>query len=1215
MRYHLAIMSSNSKTRSSNTSDLKRSTSTLPALAKSSPPTSEQKGKQPYMPDPKLGPAIKDLSKLKYRSRPAAKNLSRSSKPIVSQETKDHKFTATTSTPSSPSTKVHASKNSDASKLPSNEVKIKTTGLGNAVTNPKQSPREGRRDPYELISDSEASDNPRDEFRPTSAYKSIPPSVDGRMNKIAAAENIKRSQPSTPTHPSIKPSPDVSSSRETHIPKSPRRSRQYTPTPAPLGKQVILLDSSSDEETSAPITPKARSSSTHRPSVSSSSPARNFSNLAEVPVDRSSQGKVVPARANSSQRRQLSSQRTQARIPAGVEIISIPDSSSESDGQQSGSKSPTCTRLPSQSIEQISPNLATSSMNTVDKKDEGVVSLSTDSSTRSNKRKRDSIVYEGDNPPASTRPQRLISTEVKEHDDLSTRLNRTAPSNRPDGVSRSDESVDAAAQRKSPILAKRASQSKSRSPGQPCPSNVAISESDDSEQDEIQTKSAGLKRIRTPRSIPKNSGTSKAAIKGKNKVVNASLHKKEKDNTIPKPLSQLFSDSDDEYQPTLSDEESSCESSDNKYTLFERSPGRDSSGVVNAVSSPSSPTRRLRSRSYPKPTTSFTPINKPKPRPQREESPSPLPMRSRGGKGHSKSARIVSGVDRSQKRVDKGLVRQHEGGKEENAITQPMEFERKPWWNPQAWIERYETGFMIDFAVPGRLWLGIGPFKGWISDGPGKGTYMPGYEPPDDATIAEAEKTAELRYHLRTYDSDSEDHEQWVKDYFPNTRKPSENECSPPQLTSSVHQDTVSTDSPEHPAIGPQVENSYCTSPSADSEQETPSEHRISSEPKVIERAERVERKEQYVHTGSPSGGINSQITDSHGPISSRTRAKIRTYSSPTKNHIEDTSPLSTASEATSTLIAQQLMVDCSSLPAQVLADPANSNRGNRETNPASSAQLISEQYDADNDHPSTSSSSEPNAGIPAQLHRETSLPRTPERAQSMSIKSEHSSGKQVDAEDKPEWMIPPNALTKSNIEVVLSWMSADQRAEYRSISPIYYCDSCSAQPPTPQHPTSFSEINEATPSSVSVESDGSGEETVKYVLNQSPKWLNNVTEISEPRHTTPDRNMTKISSSTLPIASSPPKSPSLNLRPRQEKRKAVTRDMGSSSSCIEETEKGTACHSTTSAPASESPASKKQKTTENGPGTRKRNTLSQKRRRQRWERRMKEARENNDQA
>ncbi|KAI1799601.1 hypothetical protein F4811DRAFT_89116 [Daldinia bambusicola] len=1220
MQYHLVAMSSTSKIWSSNTSDLKRSTSTSHALAKSSPLTSEQKRKQPYIPDPKSGPAIKDLSKLRYRSSSAVKNLSRPSNPIASQGTKDHQFTATISTPSSPSTKICASRSSDASKLPSSESNTKTTGLGNAVTNLKQTPREGRRDPYEVISDSEANDNPRPEFSSASAYKSILSSTDARMNKIAATENVKRSQPSTPTHFSIKPSPDVSSSQGTHVLRSTRRSRQYTPAPVPLEKQVILLDSSSDEETSSPITPKARSLSIHRPSVSSSNPARNFSNSEEVTADRPSQSKVVPTFATSSRRRPFSSRRTQAKIPAGVEIISIPSSSSESDGQQLSAKSPTPMHLSTQTIKQLSPHLATSSLNTVDKKVQDVVSLPTDSSPRSKKRKRDSVVHEEGNPTSSTQAPRLIPAKVEKRDNLSTGSTTNAPSlldrvamrvnkAKINGPKETDQGKDYG-RRNTSNRYKNVRSDRSR--GEPCPSNVVINEPGDSGQDEMQTKSAGLQSIRTPRSNPKNSGTSKAAIKGKNKITKAGLHKKGKENTVPKSLFQIFSNSDDEYQPTLSDERSSYESSGDEFALFRLSPIRDSSSVVEAVSSPSSPTRRLRSDFYPKPTTSFTPINKPK----REESPTILHMRSRGSKGNSKRVGTVSGISKSRKEVDKRSNLQREDDKEDDAIPQPMEFERKPWWNPQAWIERYETGFMIDFNVPGRLWLGIGPFTGWISDGPGKGTYMPGYEPPDDATIAEAERTAVLRYHLRTYDSDSEDHEQWEKDYFLDSEKPSEDECSRSQLASSVRQDPVSTDSAERPVIGSQVKNPHCKSPSADSGQDTSSTHRTSSEAKAIERAERVGRTEQYVLTGNPSGGINSQIADSRGPISSRTRSKLHTYSPPTKNPIEDTSPLSTASETTSTLIAQQLMADCSPSQARVIANPANLNQVNDETGTVSSAQLVSEQFDANDDHASTSSSSESSAGIPVQLPRETPLPRTPERVQNIPVKLEHSSGKQVNLEAKPAWILPPNASTKTIIEVVLSSTPADQRAEYDSISSTDY-DSCSAQPPT-----SFREINEATPS-VSKESEGSGEETLKYVLHQSPRWLNNVTEINKPRHTPPDERTTKVSSFTSFMTSPSPKSPSLNLGPRQEKRratrvsnaKAVTADMGSSPSCIGETEKGGAHHPVRVSPASESPARKKQETTGNGPGSRKRAKISQRRRRRERERRRKEARKDKEKA
>ncbi|OTB11499.1 hypothetical protein K445DRAFT_321889 [Daldinia sp. EC12] len=616
--------------------------------------------------------------------------------------------------------------------------------------------------------------------------------------------------------------------------------------------------------------------------------------------------------------------------------------------------------------------------------------------------------------------------------------------------------------------------------------------------------------------------------------------------------------------------------------------------------SPSSPRQRLRSGSYPKPTTSFTPINKPKSQTQKGEPAATLPMRPWSSKGQSKRGRTASGVtalgeNEFQKEVDEQSTPHREGNNEDDTIPQLIEFERKSWWNPQAWIDRYETGFMIDFDVPGRLWLGLDPFKGWISDGPGKGTYMPGYEPPDDAAIAEAEKTAVLRYHLRTYDSDSEDYEQWKRDYFPDTRGLPEDECSPTQLASGVHQDTVATDIPECPVTDSKVKHPHCTSPSANFEQGPSSAHRTPSEVKALERAERVERTEQYVLTGNPGGGgINSQMTDL-----------------PTKNPDENTSPLSAASETTSTLIARQLIADCTSLSSQVLANLTNLSQADRNTRISSVTQRMSKQCDFDDRYASASGSSEPISSIPARPPSKMSLPLTPKRGLNMALGSEHPIDKQVDARAKPRWIIPPNVSTKTNIEVVLPYMPAEERAEYEAVSPIEYSSY------SPQPPTSFREINEATPS-VDLESDESGEETLKYVLRQSPRWLNNVTEINESGETT-EANKTKVSSK-LPINSSS-RTPSMDLDTPQENSshipKAAATDTSCRSSNIEGRGKMMAYYPTSVFPSTELPLSKKQKMTDGGWDPRRDKKLSQRRRRRRrklWEKRRRESKSSNSQ-
>ncbi|KAG4220975.1 hypothetical protein PC116_g30547, partial [Phytophthora cactorum] len=228
-----------------------------------------------------------------------------------------------------------------------------------------------------------------------------------------------------------------------------------------------------------------------------------------------------------------------------------------------------------------------------------------------------------------------------------------------------------------------------------------------------------------------------------------------------------------------------------------------------------------------------------------------------------------------------------------------------------------------------------------------------------------------------------------------------------------------------------------------------------------------------------------------------------------------------------------------------------------------------------------------------------------------MALGSEHPIDKQVDARAKPRWIIPPNASTKTNIEVVLPYMPAEERAEYEAVSPIEYSSY------SPQPPTSFREINEATPS-MDLESDESGEETLKYVLRQSPRWLNNVTEINESRKTT-EANKTKVSSK-LPI-NSPSRTPSMDLDTPQENSspipKAAAADTSYRSSNIEGKGKMMAYYPLSVFPSTELPLSKKQKMTDDGWDPRRDKKLSQRRRRRRrklWEKRKRESNSNKSQ-
>ncbi|KAI1652418.1 hypothetical protein F4813DRAFT_320636 [Daldinia decipiens] len=1201
-------MSSNSKAESPNASGSKQATLASPTMAQPSTPTIKHKRKQPHLLNPKLGPAVKDLTRSRSRLSPAIKNVTRPSKPTASQKTESRGLTV--------------------SKLPSNETRIKVTNLRDLAGDHKQTARDSRRDPYELVSDSEANDRQRSNFTPAPPYSHIPSPADAGTTNMGASMNPKRAQPSTPVLPAVKPSVFMSSSQGTRTSRGPQHSRPRTPATVPLNKQIILLDSSSNEDTSSHVTRKCYSESKRRSGVGLSMPAYTLANSAEASV-RCSQGRIIPPLEKPSRPHPVSRQRTAAKIPAGAEIITITGSSSESDTEQLGGKVSTSVHSPSKTIKQRSRYPVNSHLSIIDKEAQGTTSLPTDSALLSKKTRRDSIALQGGyasihrhkqehynksltSPNSNSLPPLGESTPANEKHTISQKHAEIkqpqkidqGPSsskfqntnNNSNCLVGSDESADTATQQRTTASRQRISRDKHKIQRRSSPNNIVMKAVQNtpteyktfnvlhgSEQDQGQSKLKESKEVINHGANLGDSGISATATKDVKKIAKGRFEKKEKYGIISESLFEEPNYSDDEYQLVSDNKEQSSEDSGDELSLHRRA------RAIKNMTLLSSPGRKLRSRSYPKPTTSFTPINKPTPGTQERKSTTTSPRIFKLGKCHSNRIRITTDTTDS----DSNGSREGRINKKDD---KPTEFERKSWWDPQAWIERYETGFMIDFNVADRLWLGIGPFKGWISDGPGKGTYMPGYGPPDDATIAEAEKTAVLRYHLRTYDSDSEDHEQWERDYFPDKTKPCENEGSSAQLALGMNQGMKVTGSPECPTTDSREEELHCIAPSTDPDQATLLKRKALSEAKAIERAERAERTEQYVLTGTPSGRINSQDTDSYGPISSRTRGKLSTHRVPTTKPDDTTSPSSAASETTSTLITRQLIADCTSLSSPM----------NRRTKASSSARHVNERCNSDDEGSSSISSSELSSGILARLSRETSsLPPASGRGQSMSVGLEYPNA-------KPEWFIPPKTSTKTNIEVMLPSMSVEERAGYDVVSPVDDDES------TPLPPTSFKEINKATPS-LSPESDGSGEETLNYVLRQSPLWLHNITEMVEPRDTITDM---ANPSSKSPVKSSS-KRPSVDLEslrsPREPRRHLFTATAAGNSQAgqhfsseTKRKEKRKAA-STGFPPPDESPASKKQKA-DNYPSFKKPNRLGQNCRRRMRIQKEKQMQNNNSQ-
>ncbi|XDG07339.1 hypothetical protein ABKA04_006954 [Annulohypoxylon sp. FPYF3050] len=562
--------------------------------------------------------------------------------------------------------------------------------------------------------------------------------------------------------------------------------------------------------------------------------------------------------------------------------------------------------------------------------------------------------------------------------------------------------------------------------------------------------------------------------------------------TADKPIPESFfkepESSDDEYKPS-SNEERSSEDQDQDFDLssFRASTIIKSSPLREDIK-PSQPNGgRLRSGSHTKPLVSFTPINTLAPRAQEQLSPPSLQIAPpKFGRGYSKRVRdAFSDTSRSSKSDDEKSekmkskntampsIQDSGGDSKKMAATELTEAAEKPRWSPLSWMERYETEFMP--GMDGNVWLATGPFKGWILDGPGAGKYIPGCKEPDDETIAEAEKTAELRWNLRWDDpeglsvSDAEGPDEVHND----------------QTTSGIHEDAASSHGrspvgnykerpllePLFPIISPGV------SETANSQ--------IDIDDKAVERTTKTERTKQYVLSGGSSNNVKfDEKPGVLSPISSRTRRRFSAHFAPTAAPQDAPSPPSAESETTSTLITQQLINDCAPPSNQELAELMSSSPATRRANTPSLVHQV--------DGPADSSSSESSSGIPAHISPKPPTrspgsfavfdqiePRVPRR-------EECKQGYQTQT-IKPA----PKDFPKAHIVVEVPGLSTEEQDEYEVVSSIPEIRSTLS-------PKSFKEINEAT-SKVDIESnDPDEEQTLDYVLRQSPRWLADIMEAKE---------------------------------------------------------------------------------------------------------------------
>ncbi|KAI1097804.1 hypothetical protein F4804DRAFT_151078 [Jackrogersella minutella] len=581
--------------------------------------------------------------------------------------------------------------------------------------------------------------------------------------------------------------------------------------------------------------------------------------------------------------------------------------------------------------------------------------------------------------------------------------------------------------------------------------------------------SKGLDNSRTSSKIPGPPGVDTDDVK---KIMKVRFENKGNKSAPDSFIGELeYSDNDDdECRPPPTNKGPSPAESDDVLPLSQRSrPVTRSPAPRHMKSSHLSPSRTLRSRSYRTPTTSFTPINKPVPKARKRVLSRGYPERARNIFSDTSSLDESEGQTKENKVNLDGTILNSELDSEEVAATQLATRARNPQWSPRSWMEKYETGFMPDRT--GGVWLADGPFKGWILDGTGAGSYTPGYKAPDNETLAEAEKTAVLRGHPTW--TDSED------DYQSNV---------------------------EHPPV-----------PNASPEVLKITKSLAEADNKAAERAESMENTKQYVLTASRKDVDSQQKAGLPRPISSRTRVRLPANLAPTTTPKDVQSPPSATSDTTSILITKQLMGDCAPPSNQELAELISSSPMNRRANGSSPVQNF------DDGHTSSSgSSTEPSCGIPARISPKTPLhhratPTPPNRRAPFG--SEHASAMHVlngiagRRTTRSMTSLAPSDVTrqrarsfekasvgtrakspvlikgilaKGKIVIELPALTVEQQAEYKMVSPAQEIDSFS----TP--PKSFKEINEAT-TRMDLESSDA-EETLKYVLRQSPRWLNGIT-------------------------------------------------------------------------------------------------------------------------
>ncbi|OTB07483.1 hypothetical protein M426DRAFT_239075 [Hypoxylon sp. CI-4A] len=360
--------------------------------------------------------------------------------------------------------------------------------------------------------------------------------------------------------------------------------------------------------------------------------------------------------------------------------------------------------------------------------------------------------------------------------------------------------------------------------------------------------------------------------------------------------------------------------------------------------------------------------------------------------------------------------------------------ESKPRWTPDSWMDKYVVSYLWH---PGsqKVSLANCPFEGYIVSEEGLGSYIPGYQAPDDKTLAEAEKTAISKDAPEGYDDES--------DICDSYRDPDE---AGSERSSSTCQDATT--------ISDLIRPCYL---------DLPQMSVTSSSTTTLETVQDTELVKQNF--------VPSDASSSH----------------------------SSASETTSILITRQLMNDCAPPSNQELAELMSSSPVRQRSVATSPIRDITEQADSDGDVDSGSSRSGSHSGnssgvFSTEMFDSEKLSSATSPSPSRTIRSLFDSPPPISkshrylssvarARSSPE----ARRQTETRLVVELPHLPSGRREEYQKIDSIQF-----TTPP----PKTFKEINEATSDTEIQPSDFSADETLEYVLHNSPKWLKGITEI-----------------------------------------------------------------------------------------------------------------------